>query len=91
MTTPPADDAEKHIALGQEIYETRIRHLVEPGGRGKYVVLDIATGDYAIGADLGYTTQELRTRRPDAVLYTVRIGYPAVFHLRSPRIQRHQQ
>ena len=88
MTTPTTDDAdvEKRMALGQEIYETRIRHLVEPGGQGKYVVLDIATGDYAIGTDVGYTTQELRTRRPDAILYTVRIGYPSVYHLRGPKI-----
>ena len=90
MTTPEMD-TEQRMALGKEIYETRIRHLVEPHEHGKYVVLDIATGDYVMGPDLGYTTQELRTRRPDAILYTVRIGHPAVFRLRGPKIWWNKQ
>lgn len=90
MTTPEMD-TDQRMALGKEIYETRIRHLVEPHEHGKYVVLDIATGDYAMGPHLGYTTQELLTRRPDAILYTVRIGHRAVFHLRGPKIWWPQQ
>ena len=87
MTTPAIDDdARKNHALGKEIYEAKIKHLVEPQEKGKFLVLDIATGDYAIGPDLGYTTQELRHRRPGAVMHTVKIGYPAVFRLLTPKI-----
>lgn len=88
MTSPVNDDdAKKNYALGREIYETQIKHLVDPEEKGKFVVIDVTSGDYAIGRDLGYTTQELRNRRPDAVMHTVRVGYPAVFRLRSPKIQ----
>lgn len=86
MTTR-IDRAEKQIAMGKEIYETRIRHLVEPQENGKYLVLDITTGDYAAGWELGVVTAELLACHPDALLHTVRIGYAVPFHIRSPRIR----
>ena len=87
MSKQPIDDqAKKDYAKGKEIYETKIKPLVDPQEKGKFLVLDINTEDYAIGSDLGYTTKELRDRRPDAVIHTVRIGYPAVYRLLSPRI-----
>ena len=84
MTTP-VNDYEERKALGKKIYETKVKHLVEPQEKGKFVVIDVTTEDYAIGRDWGYTTQELIDRRPDAVLHTIRIGHEAVVRLRSPR------
>ena len=79
------DDAQRKAA-GKAIYETRIRPLVEPQHKGKYLALDIATGDYAIHPyRLGQAAAELLARRPNAVVYSVRIGYDAVVRIRSPR------
>ena len=87
MSKRPTDDQMmKDYVRGKELYETKIKPLVDPQEKGKLLVLDITTEDYVIGRDLGYITQELRQRRPDAIIHTVRIGYPAVYHLRSPRI-----
>jgi len=87
MTNPAiSEEAYRNYEKGKEIYEMKIKPLVDPQEKGKFLVLDITTEDYAIGRDLGYTTQELRERRPDAVIHTVRIGYPAVYRLLSPRI-----
>ena len=87
MTKHPIDDQMmKDYERGKKLYETKIKPLVDPQEKGKLLVLDIKTEDYVIGRDLGYITQELRQLRPDAIIHTVRIGYPAVYHLRSPRI-----
>ena len=87
MFKPALDDQhKKDYELGKKIYETKIKPLVDPREKGKFLVLDVTTEDYAIGRDLGYTTQELRHRRPDAIIHTVRIGHPAVYRLLSPRI-----
>ncbi len=87
MSSPTMDDeARKNYAKGKEIYETKIKPLVDPREKGKFLVLDIKTGDYVIGSDLGYATQDLLDRYPDAVIHTVRIGHPAVFRLLTPRI-----
>ena len=83
--TIPAHDHEQRKARGKKIYETKIKPLVEPQEKGKYVVIDVITGDYAIGRDWAYTTEELRNRRPDAVTYSVRVGHEAVVRMRSPR------
>lgn len=83
--TIPVNDYEKRKALGKRIYETKIKRLVEPQEKGKFAVIDLTTEDYAIGRDLGYTTQELLDRRPEAVLHSVKIGHEAVVRLRSPR------
>jgi hypothetical protein len=39
------------VRRGEDLYERRIRGLVEPGEDGKFLVLDIDTGEYAIDAD----------------------------------------
>ena len=85
MATPTIDDeAQKNYEKGKKIYDMKIKPLVDPQEHGKFLVLDITTEDYAIGRDLGYATQELLDRRPDAVIHTVRIGHKAVYRLLSP-------
>ena len=79
------DQAMKDYELGKKIYETKIKPFVDPKQKGKLLVLDIKTEDYVIGQDLGYTTEELLARHPDAILHTVRIGHPAVYKI--PRMR----
>ncbi len=86
MTTPETD-FEKTRELGWRIYNERIKPLVEPQEKGKFLVIDVATGDYAINRDLILAEDELEARRPDGVVYTIRIGYPAPFRLPSMRIR----
>lgn len=75
----PLDGAE--IARrGKELYERRIRNLVETREDiGKIVSIDIETGDYEIGDDLMSTGDRLFARHSEAALYGARIGYNAVY------------
>ena len=66
---------------GEEIYEQRIRQDVEPGNKGKFVVIDIETGDYEVDEDDLQATKRALAKRSDAVLYGLRIGYPAAYTL----------
>ena len=84
MTTPETD-FEKTRELGWKIYNEKIKHLVEPQEKGKFLVIDVETGDYAINRDLILAEDELEARRPNGVVYTIRIGYPAVFKI--PRMR----
>ena len=84
MTTPETD-FEKTRELGWKIYNEKIKHLVEPQEKGKFLVIDVETGDYAISRDLILAEDELEARRPNGVVYTIRIGYPAVFKI--PRMR----
>lgn len=65
--------------LGDEIYERDIRALVEPEHDGKFLVLDILSGDYEIGDDDYEANRRSKEKHPDGVRYLIRIGYPAAF------------
>ena len=67
--------------LGEKIYQEKIKSLVEPAEKGKFVVIDVESGDYEIDADALTASQRLRERRPDAVNYGVKVGYRAAFRL----------
>jgi hypothetical protein len=65
---------------GKEIYEKQLRTEVETVENiGKIISIDIKSGDYEIDADLLATCRRLQARHEDAVLWTERIGFNAVY------------
>ena len=42
--------------MGDQIYENKVRPLVEEGNRGKIVAIDIETGDYAVDKNTLYAS-----------------------------------
>ena len=72
---------EEVAARGEAIYDQDIRPGVESESKGKYLVLDIETGEYEIDQDDLVATKRIMAKYPDAVLYGLRIGYPAAYRL----------
>lgn len=66
---------------GEATYEERIRQKVETGNKGKFLVIDIETGEYEIDEDDAAATRRALAKRPAAVLYGLRIGYPSAYRL----------
>ena len=73
--------AEEVESQGEAIYQTHLRQTVEPGNLGKFVVIDIETGAYEVDDDDARATQRMLEKRPDAVLYGLRIGCPTAYTL----------
>ena len=69
------------VQRGQALYEQRLRAQVEARHQGKFLVLDIETGDYEIDADDVSAVQRAKTKYPDAAFYIVRIGSPTACRL----------
>jgi hypothetical protein len=82
--------AEEIVRRGTELYERDIRAQVEAENRGKYLSLDILTGDYAIGHDAIAASRKLRAQHPEAIAFGLRIGYPPR-RLGGPRIRIKRQ
>jgi len=79
MTTrQPKYSKEEHARLGTELYEQRIRPLVEAGNHGKIVAIDVDTGEYELDPDSLTAAHRLFARLPDAQIWFVRIGFPYV-------------
>ena len=69
---------------GEEIYQEQIKPLVEPQEKGKFVVIDIESGDYEIDQEHMAATRRLKERRPDSVRYAGRIGFPTAYRIGGP-------
>jgi hypothetical protein len=76
----PRYSKEEFARRGTELYEQKIRPLVESGHRGRVVAIDIETGDYELADDTLEACQQLIARRPEAQPWCVRIGHRAVEH-----------
>ncbi len=68
---PPGEIARR----GTELYEKNIRERVETEHHGKYLVLDIETGEYEIDSDHLAALKRAHRKRPDALLFTLRVGH----------------
>ena len=68
-------EPEEISARGEAIYMEQIFPNLAQGEKGKFVSIDIESGDYEIDADDPYAFQRLVERRPNGVYYGVRVGY----------------
>ena len=60
---------------GEAIYLEQVFPKLDQGERGKFVSIDIESGDYEIDAEDPFAFQRLLERRPEGVFYGVRVGY----------------
>lgn len=70
----PRFSKEEFARRGDEIYERDIRPRVEPADEGKFVVIDIETGEYEVDQDELAASDRLLARKPDAQMWTRRVG-----------------
>ena len=66
---------------GEGIYDRQIRDKVELKHKGRFLVIDIETGEYEIDADDLVATKRLLVKRPNAVIYGIRIGFPTAYRI----------
>jgi hypothetical protein len=74
---------------GEDIYERQIRGQVEAGNKGKFVVIDVETGEFEIDDDDLKATKRALAKRADAVLYGLRVGYPTAYTLGAHIAKEH--
>ena len=75
MTTSNMPDDE-FARIGLEIYETRLKPLLEPHRNGAKVAICVTDGDYEVAETTVEADALLRERHPDAVFLLVEVGKP---------------
>ena len=73
----PGVDVEGIARRGQEYYEQHLRAELEPEHTGKYLFLDVETGEYEMDEDQLAAMARARSKHPETVFYILRVGYPA--------------
>lgn len=70
--------AEEIVARGKTLYEQRLRRQLEPGNKGKILVINTDTGDYEMDSDRLAASDRAVKRFPGAPLYVMKIGFPTL-------------
>ncbi|CAN5471977.1 hypothetical protein BH11PLA2_BH11PLA2_46600 [soil metagenome] len=73
----PRYSDEVYGAMAQEMYDTKVRPLLKASDKGRFVTLDIETGEFEIGDDDRDTVRRLWERLPDPQPFTFCVGYKA--------------
>lgn len=76
MTRPDFTDPAIAVA-GKKIYQEKIRPLMTEDDIGKFVIVDVNSGDYEVDEKSVTANQRLRQRRPDSLRFGMRVGYSA--------------
>ncbi len=66
---------------GKKIYAEQIKASVEPLENGKFIVIDIESGDHEIDQEMLVASLRLRERRPNSVRYGGRVGCDSAYHI----------
>ncbi len=72
----PRYSTEEIASRGREIYETRLRNKLEADNVGKFLVIDIETGEHEIDEDDLAASMRAYHKKPEGARYGMRIGYP---------------
>ena len=87
MSNPSVGNTENSLTpdqtaeRGQKIYDEKLKAILEPSNNGKFVAIEIETGDYFVADTLLEALQRAKEKYPTKVLHTVRIGYEGVFKM----------
>ncbi len=71
--------------LGAEVFERQVRPRLSAEDEGRFVALDITTGEYEVDDDDYTATERLRARLPEAEMWLERAGYPTAYQIRLVR------
>jgi hypothetical protein len=77
--TGPRYSKEEFVRRGTAIYERDISPLLKTADKGKYVAIDIETGEYEVANDVLSACRQLRARISDPQPWLVRVGCPYVY------------
>jgi hypothetical protein len=68
-------------ALGGDIFDRQIRPTLRPEDDGKFVAVDVETGDFEVNEDDYAAVTRLRSRNPAADIWLMRAGSPTTYRM----------
>ena len=72
-------------SLGGEIYDRQVRPVLRPEDNGRFVAIDVETGDHEIDEDDYAAVARLRARKPAADVWLMCAGYPTTYRIGAGR------
>lgn len=64
----------------KQIYEGRLKALLEATDPDKFVAIEPESGDYFLGVTLSEAIRKSRQKHPDRLAHAIRVGHNAAVH-----------
>ena len=71
------------VRRGEELFNRLLRTQLEADHQGQIAAIDVDSGDYEVGATVLEASDRLRSRRPDAEVFLLRVGDRALYRIGS--------
>jgi len=81
MTITKPDHLADEARQGQEAFDRFVKPNLHPEDNGKFVAVDIQSGEYEIDADDYQATGRLMARLPRARIWLLRAGHPTTYRI----------
>lgn len=78
----PSQIAEK----GEAVYQEKIKEILEPKENGRFVAIDVDSGEYFLGDDALSAVTTAREKYPTKLFHLMRVGFNSA--LQNNRLQR---
>jgi hypothetical protein len=62
---------------GQELYDSKLKEMLEPESKGRFVAIEPGTCSYFIGRSVVEALEKAEVNFPNADFHVIRIGFPA--------------
>ncbi len=73
--------ADELAGLGGEVFDRRVRPALRPVDEGKFIAIDVSSGEYEIDEDNYAAVARLRSRKPAADVWLMRAGSPTTYRM----------
>lgn len=86
VRTVQATESGSLSSKGKQLYETKLRKLLEPEHRGEYVAIEPGSGSYYLGHTMSEAYEKAIEVHPDKKFYLARVGYKAAVSFKHPTV-----
>ncbi|QDU26364.1 hypothetical protein ETAA8_14420 [Anatilimnocola aggregata] len=76
----PEADFEAFVQRAEELYDTRLRSILEPDHANEVVAIEPDSGDYFLGKTISEAIGAARRSYPDRLAHAMRVGHKAALH-----------
>ncbi len=77
MTDASVDE---FVRRAEQIYNTRLRAVLEPEHRDEFVAIEPESGEFFLGKTLSEAMGAARQSHPDRLAHAMRVGHKAALH-----------
>ncbi len=84
-TTNSRRSLDELARLAQDLFDRQVRPALRPEDDGKFIAIDVDSGDYVLDEDDYTAIVNLKSRKPAADIWLMRAGFPTTCRIGAAR------